>query len=194
MKNNQEMITLNYEIRRSNRKTFSVEVRPDATVLVRAPQSANLAAIQHFLRQNIQWVLAKQEEMRERAKNCPVPKRLTREELEALVQKALEVIPGKVTKYASLLRICYGRITIRNQRTRWGSCSSQGNLNFNCLLMLCPDEVVDYVVVHELCHRIHMNHSPQFWALVGSVLPDYQVQKQWLKEHGAEIIARNPNA
>ena len=81
-----------------------------------------------------------------------------------------------------------------NQRTRWGSCSSKGNLNFNCLLMLCPEDVRDYVVVHELCHRKELNHSPRFWAEVAKVLPGYAVQRKWLKESGGTIIRRLPDA
>jgi len=86
--------------------------------------------------------------------------------------------------------VTYGRITIRNQKTRWGSCSSKGNLNFNCLLMLAPPEVLDYVVVHELCHRMEMNHSKRFWSLVETVLPDYREQEKWLKGEGAVLLRR----
>jgi predicted metal-dependent hydrolase len=82
----------------------------------------------------------------------------------------------------------YRRITIRSQKTRWGSCSSSGNLNFNCLLLLAPPEVLDYVVVHELCHRKEMNHSPRFWAEVGRVLPDYKKRNKWLKENGSRLM------
>ena len=80
-----------------------------------------------------------------------------------LASKALDYIPGRVKYYADIIGVTYGKITIRNQKTRWGSCSSKGNLNFNCLLMLMPPEVIDYVVVHELCHRKQMNHSKAFW-------------------------------
>ena len=79
---------------------------------------------------------------------------------------------------------------MRAQRTRWGSCSSSGNLNFNCLLALVPPAVLDYVVVHELCHRLEMNHSPRFWQEVGRVMPDYEEHKKWLRENGAELIER----
>ncbi len=95
--------------------------------------------------------------------------------------------------FAPLVGVSYGRITIRNQRTRWGSCSGKGNLNFNCLLMLAPPEVLDYVVVHELCHRKEMNHSPRFWAEVARVLPDYQQRRRWLKEHGGALVQRMEN-
>ena len=86
----------------------------------------------------------------------------------------------------------HGRITIRAQKSRWGSCSTLGNLNFNCLLMLCPQEVRDYVVVHELCHRKEMNHSERFWRELARVLPDYETPRKWLKTNGSGLIRRLP--
>ena len=88
--------------------------------------------------------------------------------------------------------VTFGRITIRSQHSRWGSCSASGNLNFNCLLMLAPEAVRDYVIVHELCHRKVMNHSPGFWKEVGAVLPSFQTHRRWLKENGASLLARLP--
>ena len=102
----------------------------------------------------------------------------------------MEYIPKRVEYFAPKIGVRYGRITIRNQKSRWGSCSSKGNLNFNCLLMLTPPEIIDYVVVHELCHRKEMNHSFQFWALVEKVLPDYRERRKWLDENGGVIIGR----
>lgn len=109
-----------------------------------------------------------------------------------MAEIALVVIPEKVRHYAPLVGVDYGRITIRNQRTRWGSCSSKGNLNFNYLLMLLPDDVIDSVVVHELCHRKHMNHSPQFYAEVERVFPEYKSSNKWLNENGGIYLSRLP--
>lgn len=81
----------------------------------------------------------------------------------------------------------YTSITVRDQRSRWGSCSSRGTLSFNYRLVFAPPRVLDYVVVHELCHLTHMNHSKDFWNMVGTVMPDYKVCKNWLKEHGHEL-------
>ena len=86
--------------------------------------------------------------------------------------------------------VTYGKITIRNQKTRWGSCSKTGNLNFNCLLMLAPPQVLDAVVVHELAHRKEMNHSPRFYREIEKVYPEYEKWNRWLKENGAILLKR----
>jgi hypothetical protein len=93
---------------------------------------------------------------------------------------------------APLLRVEFARIRIAGQRTRWGSCSSRGTLSFNWRLALAPPEVLDYVVVHELCHLREANHSPRFWALVDAARPDWRVQRAWLREFGAELLAYRP--
>ena len=107
---------------------------------------------------------------------------LSEEERLKGVQKALRLIPERVEYFAEMMNVTYGRITIREQKTRWGSCSSKGNLNFNWKLVLMPEEVLDYVVVHELAHRKEMNHSERFWNHVEKVLPDYQARRKLLRE------------
>jgi predicted metal-dependent hydrolase len=103
---------------------------------------------------------------------------------------AKQIIPEKVAYYARIMGVTYGRIAIRKQKSRWGSCSREGNLNFNCLLMMAPPEVLDYVVVHELSHRLEMNHSMWFWAQVEKILPDYRARRKWLKDQGNSLMIR----
>lgn len=97
-------------------------------------------------------------------------------------KKAREIFTKRVEYFAPQIGKRVNRIAIRGQHTRWGSCSSKGNLNFNWRLMLAPPEIIDYVVVHELCHLLHMNHSKDFWHSVEAILPDYKQRKKWLTE------------
>lgn len=178
-----------YQIIRSRRKTIAIQITPDGRVVVRCPDRMRTEDVRKFVQSKSGWItdhLAKH--------HAQPPKPIfTPQEIHALAQKALEVIPARVARFAPEVGVDYGRITIRSQKTRWGSCSSQGNLNFNCLLMLAPPEVLDYVVVHELCHRKEMNHSQRFWAEVSKILPDYEVKRQWLKEYGNTLIGRLPS-
>ena len=112
------------------------------------------------------------------------------EQLETLKELAREPIYESLRRFAPQMDVNYGRVTIRCQKSRWGSCSSAGNLNFNCLLALAPREVLDYVVVHELAHRLHMDHSAAFWQEVEKVLPDYRVCRDWLRQNGGALLAR----
>ena len=175
---------------RSNRKTVAIQVNSDRSVTVRAPRSASEKDIEEILKKKEAWIskhIEKTKETKERFEAEPTEK-LTREKVIALAEEALKVIPERVEYFAKVIGVTYGKITVRNQKTRWGSCSSKGNLNFNCLLMMAPPEVLDYVVVHELCHRKQMNHSKAFWLEVEKVLPDYKEARKWLKEEGSQMI------
>jgi hypothetical protein len=178
------------EIRRSRRKTMSIEVTSDGKVIVRAPMRMSRAVIDGFVAEKAGWIEKSLRKMELRREENGAQERLPQEELERLAEQAADVLAEKVRYYAQQIGVTYGRITIRNQKTRWGSCSAKGNLNFNCLLMLAPEDVQDYVVVHELCHRKQMNHSRQFWSEVERILPDYKIRRQWLKDHGGALIAR----
>lgn len=181
-----EKKTIPYKIIRSDRQTVAIQISPEGEVLVRCPRRMGTDAVRAFVQSKAGWIekhLAK----RNTAPRLPA---FTADELGTLARQALQAIPERVAHFAPLVGVSYGRITIRNQRSRWGSCSGKGNLNFNCLLMLAPPEVLDYVVVHELCHRKEMNHSARFWAEVARVLPDYQKSRQWLKDNGAALINR----
>lgn len=180
-----------YNIIRSKRKTLAIEITRDARVLVRAPYRMKNADIQRFVEEKRGWIKKNLCFLKERQFNQPVEP-LTMEEIKQLAKKAMVKISQRVAYYAPIVGVTYGRITIRNQKTRWGSCSRKGNLNFNCLLMMAPEEVLDYVVVHELCHRKEMNHSKRFWGEVQQVLPNYKEQEKWLKENGEMLMRRNP--
>ena len=182
------MITEEYRLVRSKRKTIGLEIR-DGRLTVRAPYGTTEAMIRKVLEERENWIRKCLTDSREQQSRAAENK-LTAEEIRELAERARRVIPERVRYYAPLVGVTYGRITIRNQRGRWGSCSSKGNLNFNCLLMLTPPEVLDSVVVHELCHRKEMNHSERFYAEVLRVYPEYRKWQTWLKKNGPEIIAR----
>ena len=178
-----------YTVIRSNRRTLSLEITPKG-LIVRAPYSASDEQIAETVKKHGDWIKKHAAGMEEALRSRPPAERLTAEEIRKLADDALKVIPERVAHYAPLVGVTYSRITIRNQRSKWGSCSSKGGLNFNCLLMLAPPEVRDSVVVHELCHRKHMNHSSAFYEEVLRVLPDYKAQDKWLKKNGLMLMAR----
>lgn len=180
----------NITILRSNRKTISLEITRAGEVLVRAPKHMSDKQIQEIVRAKENWIQKHLQKREAEESSCEAEETITKEEQNKLVKLAGEIIPTKVAYYARIIGVTYGRITIRCQKTRWGSCSSKGNLNFNYLLMLAPPEVLDYVVVHELCHRLEMNHSARFWAQVEKVLPDYRKPRKWLKDHGTRLMLR----
>lgn len=175
---------------RSNRKTLSIQVNPDLTVTVRAPQYASRKDINRILKEKENWIFKCVEQIKKEQNELQQIGCLTEKEIHKLADKALKYIPERVKYYAEIIGVSYGKITIRHQKTRWGSCSSKGNLNFNCLLMLAPKEVIDYVVVHELCHRKEMNHSKAFWREVEHILPNYRESACWLKKEGRVIMRR----
>ena len=184
MKKNREV---QIAVIRSRRKTIALQIREDGSVLVRAPYWMTNTEISHFVKEKKDWIRRHLDKLEENVNNRPGIS-LSGEELRLLAEKAAEIIPGKVAFYAKKIGVTYGKITIRCQRTRWGSCSEKGNLNFNCLLMKVPEDVLDYVVVHELCHRLEMNHSPRFWKEVENIFPDYRVREKWLRENGKFLI------
>ena len=177
-----------YRIIRSSRKTIALQILPDGSVVVRCPYRTSEESIRRFVEAKTPW-LRKHLESHEQS---PAPEPFSPETLHKLGQQAADYIPGRVALFAPLLGVTYRNITIRCQRSRWGSCSSQGNLNFNCLLMLVPKDVLDYVVVHELCHRKQMNHSAAFWAEVEKMVPNWKQHRKWLKDNGNALIGRLP--
>ena len=179
-----------YEIIYSTRRTTALQVTPDGRVIVRAPKRCPHSFIEAFVRQKEDWVMRQLARFEKQRKEHPAPERppLSDKDRARYISIARDIFTRKTAYYARIMGVSYGRIAIREQKTRWGSCSSKGNLNFNWKLVLMPPEILDYVVVHELAHRKEMNHSPAFWAVVEKELPDYRRRREELKRLGREFI------
>lgn len=174
---------------RTDRKTLSIQLKR-GEIIARAPLRMKDKEIHSFIDSKKSWIEKNLAKIEEREKAISEVKPFAQEEIKELAEKAKIIIPERVKYYAPKIGVTYNRITIRCQRTRWGSCSSKGNLNFNCLLALFPIEVIDGVVVHEPCHRKHMNHSPQFYAEIEKVFPKYKKWHKWLNDNGGVYMGR----
>lgn len=180
----------NVEVRRSKRKSAAIKITADMQIVVFVPLYVSDNEIERMVISKSKWIdehmLKVQSTIDERSKL----EKITFEQIKELADQAVEYILKRVKYYAEKENFVYNKITIKNLVSRWGSCSTKGNLNFNCLLMLTPDYVIDYIVVHELCHLREMNHSEKFWAEVEKIMPDYQRAELWLKQNGGNLISR----
>lgn len=215
------------QIVRSKRKTLALIVKPDGSVIVRAPMRTSEKAIREFVEQHVEWVRKKQAEAL--VSLPPAPKQYVLGEtflylgntyslevvkgqkkplllegsfkLAASVQskaelvferwyraQARQILTERVNAYAGQYGFQYKKIGITSARTRWGSCSADGSLNFSWRLILTPLEAIDYVVVHELVHTVHHNHSKRFWNRVETIMPDYKERRKWLRKNGQPLM------
>ena len=180
---------------RSRRKTYGAVVQ-DGEVQLRIPLRGSVEQARQLAYEWQDWILQKLKEQRKRQEEkqtlmdesrqrfTPAQRKLLEEKYRAA---AKEYIPKRAKYYADILGVSFQKVRIAQQKTRWGSCSAKGTLSFHWKLMLAPGGVLDYVIVHEICHLKEMNHSPAFWAWVGFLMPDYGEKKEWLKEHGEEL-------
>lgn len=169
---------------RSARKSLGLEVRDANTVLARIPTRVSDRELKAFVENHRSWILEKTEVMAEREEKrkstpAPPPELLSKTDRMKIQLK----IGKRVRHYCEAMGVTVGYVTVKNQKTRWGSCSAKGNVNFNYQLAFLPDELLDYVVIHELAHRSHMNHSRAFWAEVEKYCPDYLERREQLKEY-----------
>lgn len=174
--------TFTYNLIRAGRRSMSLKVAEDGTVTVRAPYRMAAAEADRFVESHRDWIFKCREEY---ARLKAGRKTYTDEERKEGKARAKIVLEAKCRQFAARMGVTYGTISVKEQKTRWGSCSAKGNLNFNWKLILMPEEILDYLVVHELAHRIEMNHSPAFWRIVERELPDYRERRTWLKKNGA---------
>ncbi len=172
--------TISFEVIRSGRKTMALQIRRDGSVVVRCPLRVTDRQAQEFVRDHETWIRQHREEVLRRNHEQTV---YTEEQVKQYRQHARWLLARKTWEWAGKMEVTYGKITIRDQSTRWGSCSAKGNLNYNWRLVLVPEELLDYVVVHELAHRKEMNHSPRFWKLVEEQLPDYRERRKRLRDY-----------
>ena len=176
------------EVRRSRRaRRWTLTVPWGEPVVLTVPQRMPEREIEAVIASHRDWIA------RERSAQAPRLGLDTRRvsEVEARLA-ARELVTMVLEEEAPVLGVSYSRVQIRGQRTRWGSCSARGTLSFNWRLVLAPFEVLDYVVVHELCHLREPNHSPRFWHLVASRRPSWRRQRDWLSLHGPELLAFRP--
>jgi len=181
---------MDVEVRRSPRaRRWRLEVPWGQPPLLTVPRRMTAVEIDEVLAGHRGWIDAQ--------RRCHVPRlRLDPfavSEIEARIA-ARELVAGVADEEAEAIGVTYERIRIGDQRTLWGSCSMRGTLSFNWRLVLAPLEVLDYVVVHELCHLHVPNHSKRFWALVEQHRPEWRDQRGWLHEHGPELLAFRPAA
>lgn len=179
-----------YTLVKSRRRTMSVEIKGDGQIIVRVPNRVSRAAAEKFLEEKSDWIEKHLSKIREKEESKETLPKFTEKELYIIKKQAKREIPFLVEEYAAKIGVTYEHISIRAQKTLWGSCTAEGNLNFNCLLVLLPERVERYVVVHELCHRKEMNHSQKFWREVEKILPDYRELRKQLKNDGEAYLDR----
>lgn len=177
---------LEYELIRSRRKTLVLYVRPDGRIEVRAPLSTSAAYIERFVKQKQEWILNTRSRLAER-QAAKKTIRLTASEEAQYKKHAKALFQQKCRYFSEQMELRPASVKVNSAKTRWGSCNRKGNINFTYRLLFAPEELIDYVVVHELAHLKEMNHSADFWAVVEQAMPDYRVRRKKLKEFQHQI-------
>lgn len=171
-------IPIEYIQKRSKRKSITASVNNDGVLCVRTPHWVSDLIVRQFLLENAEKIIKMTDRARARIE---YEKKLEDGKLGEMMKKAEEIIPGRVEYYSGIMGVAPSRVRINFAKTRFGSCSSKGSVNFSCRLMAYSANAVDYVVVHELAHLIHMNHSGEFWKTVEKYIPDYRLCREELK-------------
>ena len=193
IRDNGTIQTIDYTIVRSQRRSIGFEVRPGGKITVRIPMRASVNTVKEIIEDKKDWLYEmylKQKDkidtdsLREAERNDPRTAYLEKKYRQA----AKRYIYERVEYYIDMIGGHYSSIRIGDQKTRWGSCSNNGTLSFSWRLMLAPPRVLDYVVIHEICHLTYMDHSKNFWDLVSVYDPDYKEHRKWLKENGDSLI------
>ncbi len=160
-----------YKVEYSKRKTLSMKVCDDYSILVKAPKRTNKKVVEDFIAKNIQWIVETRLKVEER-NNKKIY--LTEEEVRNLKLKAREIIPKKIEYFSGVMGVKPTAVKINSAKTRWGSCSGKNSVNFSYRIMLLDEELIDYIVVHELAHITVKDHSSRFYSEVAKFMPDYK--------------------
>ncbi len=165
----------------SGSKSIRIAVHQDGSVIVTKPKRVSNLQVKFVVARRAEWIKQKIAEISTR------PKRLlahySAKDFKENKQQAYVVAHNKILEFNQFYKFAIGKVFIRNQKTRWGSCSGKKNLNFNYKIVFLPEELQDYLVVHELCHLKEMNHSPGFWALVEQQISDYKIRRKELLKY-----------
>jgi len=163
-----------YNLRQSTRaRCLRITIYPSGELSATLPRNFSLEQLENFLRQKADWILQKINLARKRKPSILLPK-ATRREYLARRNEARVLVKEKILQFGAIYDLYPQKISIRNQKSRWGSCSRKGNLNFNYRIIHLPEKYLDYIVVHELCHLKEFNHSNKFWDLIRGTIPDYK--------------------
>ena len=172
---------ISYKLKVSSRARYiRLAVYCGGELVVTAPKNVKENMIEKFIYSKIGWVIDKIDKLSNVAK--PLTKKESNTEYLKHKEMAHGLAKAKLEKFNEVYKFKYSQIIIRNQKTRWGSCSRNGNINFNYKIATIPERLADYIVVHELCHLGEFNHSPRFWSLVAKTIPNYLNLRKELKE------------
>ena len=189
------ILVLPYTVVKGNRKTIGIEVKPGGEILVRIPKYLPMHELDRFMYERQEWVYKAYQNQKNKVSMSEAKKEEKSDPRLVFLEKkyreaAKRYLDERVAYYTDITGSYYAGIRIADQKTRWGSCSSNKTLSFSWRLMLAPPRIADYVVIHEVCHLRHMNHSKEFWNMVESLDPDYKEHRRWLKENGNTLILK----
>ena len=172
-----------YKLKRIKRmKCVRLTIQHDGSLVVTASRTYPVFLIKQFIISRWEWVISNVAKVK--ARPTLLSFKHSDKQIKEYKKQARKLVTTRLNYFNQIYNLKYNRVAIRNQSSRWGSCSSSNNLNFNYRLCLLPQELADYIIVHELCHLQEMNHSKNFWALVAKVSPDYRVKEKQLKNFG----------
>jgi len=176
---------IEFTIVRTKRKTIGIVIGSDGSVEVRAPRWVLVYEIKKFVREKSAWIVKtkKRMEIKRAGRVAYDWDKIKEENLYWIKGRGRRMLESKVNFWAQRIGVSYNRIAIKDMKTRWGSCSEKGNLNFCWKIFILPEMLADYLIVHELVHLIHMNHSKDFWNVVAEYLPSYKELRKLLASY-----------